>query len=346
MAKTTQKNAVLILLQQAQGPLSLRDISKKINRDVSERTLRRWLADWVAIKTVQKIGVGPATVYQYIVQHDATHTHASISDSFAFLSGLDTDLRITLLNQIRDLWTHSSTALEGNTLTLGDTHFILEEGLTISGKPIKDHMEVRGHARAIELLYQSIGQPIEERTLFALHRAVQTEHIDDIYKPIGAWKIEPNGTHIVGPDNKQRFIEYAQPLFVPILMAEVLDLINKTNRSDVTLANAAQLYAKIHMGIAHIHPFWDGNGRIARLLANIPLLKAGLPPLVIPQEQRRAYIQTLSQYQVHIGQLNNTSGVWPEPEQLKAFNTFCDSCYRSTKELVNQATDIQSNRAS
>ena len=60
--------------------------------------------------------------------------------------------RIALLAQLRDLWTHYSTAVEGNTLTLGDTHFVLEQGLTISKKPIKDHQEVIGHARAIDIL--------------------------------------------------------------------------------------------------------------------------------------------------------------------------------------------------
>ena len=344
MAKSSQKSAVLTLLRQASGPLSLNEIATKINWDVSDRTLRRWLVGWVASQAVRKTGSGPATVYQYIAQHDDTNTTASAADSFAFLAGLDADLRASLLKQIRDLWTHSSTALEGNTLSLGDTHFILEEGLTISGKPVRDHMEVRGHARAIDLLYQSLGQPIGEEIVFALHRAVQTEHIDDIYKPIGAWKIEANGTHTIGSDNKPRFVEYAQPLFVAQLMAEVFGYINSINPDDISLSNAAQVYAKVHMGVAHIHPFWDGNGRIARLLANIPLLKAGLPPLVIAQEQRRTYIQTLSSYQISIGPLTSTSGVWPDPHQLQGFNRFCDSCYGSTKELVEQAVGVQAGR--
>jgi len=344
MAKSSQKSAVLTLLRQASGPLSLSEIATKINWDVSDRTLRRWLVGWVASQAVRKIGSGPATVYQYIAQHDDTNTTASAADSFAFLAGLDADLRVSLLKQIRDLWTHSSTALEGNTLSLGDTHFILEEGLTISGKPVRDHMEVRGHARAIELLYQSLGQPIGEEIVFALHRAVQTEHIDDIYKPIGAWKIEANGTHTIGSDNKPRFVEYAQPLFVAQLMAEVFGYINSINPDDISLSNAAQVYAKVHMGVAHIHPFCDGNGRIARLLANIPLLKAGLPPLVIAQEQRRTYIQTLSSYQISIGPLTSTSGVWPDPHQLQGFNRFCASCYCSTKELVEQAVGVQAGR--
>ena len=72
---------------------------------------------------------------------------------FDFLQNLDNDIRDALLIQLRNLWTHTSTAIEGNTLTLGETAFVLEEGLTISGKPLKDHEEVVGHARAIDLIY-------------------------------------------------------------------------------------------------------------------------------------------------------------------------------------------------
>jgi len=89
------------------------------------------------------------------------------------LEGLDKDRQQTLLNQLRDLWTHASTAFEGNTLTLVDTKFILEEGLTVSGRPIEDHKEVIGHANEIELLYQCIGRVIAETDQFNLHRAVQ-----------------------------------------------------------------------------------------------------------------------------------------------------------------------------
>ena len=88
------------------------------------------------------------------------------------LGGLDRDLQQSLLNQIRDLWTHTSTALEGNTLTLGETKLVIEEGLTVSGKPLKDHQEVMGHARAIALIYEGLDGPMTESRLFDLHRAV------------------------------------------------------------------------------------------------------------------------------------------------------------------------------
>ena len=99
------------------------------------------------------------------------------------LNGLDRDLQQSLLRQIRDLWTHSPTALEGNTLTLGETKFVIEEGLTVPGKPLKDHQEVMGHARAIELIYQGLDGAITASRLFDLHRAVQVAAVTDIDKP-------------------------------------------------------------------------------------------------------------------------------------------------------------------
>ncbi len=261
-----------------------------------------------------------------------------------FLRGLDSGLKSELLGQIRDLWTHTSTALEGNTLSLGDTHFILQEGLTISGKPIKDHQEVIGHARAIDLLYRCLNEPLTESVIFELHKAVQTEQVTDIYKPNGAWKAEPNGTHMVAADGRQVFIEYAMPDSVPTLMFEIIDAMNDVELAVVTVVAACKNYARIHLGIVHVHPFWDGNGRIARLLANIPLLRAGLPPLIIPQDERRTYIQILANYQISIGQLTAGTGVWPDTSQLTEFIQFCGSCYAPTQNLVAAAYEIQRRR--
>jgi hypothetical protein len=127
-------------------------------------------------------------------------------------------------------------------------------------------------------------------------------------------------------------------------MCEVIEAINAIAPDLVKMSNVHTHYAKIHMGIAHIHPFWDGNGRITRLLANIPLLKAGLPPLVIPQEQRRGYIQTLANYQIRLGQLNKGTGAWPNLFLLEEFNHFCTGCYGCTRELVNSAFEAQKRR--
>ena len=72
-----------------------------------------------------------------------------------YLSGLDNDLKRSLQEQLRILWTHNSNAIEGNSLTLGETYQVLTEGLTINGKPLSHHNEVVGHAKAIDYKFQT-----------------------------------------------------------------------------------------------------------------------------------------------------------------------------------------------
>ncbi len=338
MAHKSQKLTVLAILKQASEPIKLSMLENKV-AGISQRTLRRWLSHWAGNGVIEKSGQGKATQYRYHnVESDPT-------SKLTFLDGLDSDLRLSLINQLRDLWTHNSTAIEGNTLTLGDTHFVLEEGLTISGKPLKDHQEIIGHAKAIELIYKSLSAPLTESFLFDLHKAVLTEHTADIYKPVGHWKVETNGTYAITNEGIQTFIEYALPQHVPQLISQLIDYINTIDIEMLTFEAAPKHYAKIHIGLAHIHPFWDGNGRIARLISNIPLLKAGLPPLVIPQKQRRTYIQTLATYQITIGQLDLSSTLWPNIDQLKNFESFCDSAYSTTKALVEKACTLQEKRS-
>jgi len=335
MAKHSLQVIVLSLLRSSRQPLSISEIARRSGADISPRTLRRWLSDWVNEGVLTRSGTGRATRYKFITQDDDAAEPE-------FLHGLDDDLRRDLLAQIRDLWTHNSTALEGNTLSLGDTHFILEEGLTVSGKPVRDHQEVIGHARAIDLLYLSLNEPLTADIVFALHKAVQTAPVTDIYKPQGAWKLEPNGTYAIGPDGKQVFIEYALPIDTPSLMLELIEAVNSAD--GVAIDNAHETYARIHMGTVHIHPFWDGNGRIARLLANIPLLRAGLPPLTISQGDRRQYIRLLANYQIGVGRLRRSTGVWPEPEKLRDFSEYCRANYSSTRDLVAAAFAVQNRR--
>ena len=345
MAQIAQREAVLSLLKQSTEALGLADIRSRLNYVVPPRTLRRWLAQWMDENIVSRSGAGRSTCYQYKKQ-DYHGSRLWDKGSFGFLQGLDADLKTGLLGQIRDLWTHTSTALAGNTLSLSEIHFILEEGLTIAGKPFRDHQEVVSHALAIEQLYRYLSGPVTEEIIFSLHSILQTMVVGDIYKPVGAWKHEINSAYTVGSDGRQVFIEYAIPAFVPVLMEEVIRTVNTIRHADVTPDNAHEYYAKIHAGVAHIHPFWDGNGRMARLLANFPLLQAGCPPLVIHQQDRRDYEQTLADYQVRVGQLTEKSGVWPDISQLAGFSDFCAASYEHTRTLVADALALQGKRHS
>lgn len=263
-----------------------------------------------------------------------------------FLDGLDNDLRLALLAQLRDLWTHNSTALEGNTLTLGETAFILSEGLTVSGKSLREHQEVAGHACAIELLYELLKQnkQITENDLFTLHRAVQTSTVIDIYQPIGAWKCEPNGTYALTSDNKQTFIDYATPSDVPVLMTEWLAMLNNALVLKMDSEIALTIYSDLHLAFVRIHPFADGNGRMARLIANLPVLKSGLPPILIDSNRRREYLMAISAYDIEVGCAKKDSLLLPNSDLKNGFTNFCKECWQSSIDLVDEIHARQNTR--
>ena len=265
---------------------------------------------------------------------------------FDFLQDLDNDIRDALLAQLRNFWTHTSTAIEGNTLTLGETAFVLEEGLTISGKPLKDHEEVVGHARAIDLVYDLIRRKsdLTEKDLFDLHKAIQTERIFDVYKPVGAWKVEPNSTVVVSGDT-QAIFEFAAPKDVPELMRSWLSLFQKTCKENTANKEAAlAAYVYLHVSFVRIHPFWDGNGRMARLIANVPVIKAGYPPVIIPRERRQEYIEALSEYHLAVGTVTAGKELLPEIDKLDRFKRFCAESWSESIKLVDDARRKQRER--
>ena len=265
-----------------------------------------------------------------------------------FLQGLDPDLQQALLIKLRNLWTHTSTAIEGNTLTLGETAFVLQEGLTIGGKPLKDHQEVLGHARAIDLLYNILetGHRFSVADLFALHRAVQTDILIDIYNPVGDWKKEQNST--VGVVNDRQIIfEYARPEDVPELMKKWFDLFYQYEQKlqhETRRESFVKAYAYLHVAFVRIHPFFDGNGRLARLVSNLPILRAGLPPILIDRAKRRYYLELLMMYHLQVGQIKADSELLPQPEKLEPFIRFCHESWQETWQLVEEVYRIQQKR--
>ena len=266
-----------------------------------------------------------------------------------FYDHLDHDIKTILLTQIRNVWTHNSTSLEGNSLTLGETDFILEEGLTIQGKPLKDHNEVYGHAKAIELIYALLNGPPNEITrhdLFKLHKTVLTERIRDVDQPVGNWKKQANFTAYVGEDNKQAWQEYPSPSNIDGLMLQWLDNLNASLAHAHTRQEAAMAYADLHLSFVSIHPFFDGNGRMARLIANLPVLKSGFPPIVVPQEDRYRYKLVLSEYQNTIPDLAGLNDLkqLPDNREKHHFVELCKGYWDETIDLLDKANVIQEKR--
>ena len=261
-----------------------------------------------------------------------------------FLDGLSEDIRKNLLEQLRVLWTHTSTAIEGNTLTLGETAFVLSEGLTIQGKSLKDHRDIEGHARAVDFMYGLVQKDqIATDDLFTLHKLVIMEPVFDVYKPVGGWKKENNSTFIT-IDNQFTVIEFSDHWKIPEIMERWLQMLNAEIRLPKEPEDILKSYARLHVSLASIHPFYDGNGRIARLISNLPCLKAGYPPIIIDKEKRFDYIRILAGYQHIHGIPDRNTALIHEDTRFHEFCSFCQECWQKSMELVHQAHAMQKDR--
>lgn len=176
--------------------------------------------------------------------------------------------------------TYSSNALEGNSLTISETKVILEDGLTVGGKPLKDILEAVGHKRAYDFMYN-----------LAKEKAISEEHIKQLHKLFYQGIDETNA----GVYRKQRvFISGSEYNVAPydqidVLMSAMIENFNEVRASEHPVVFAA----KLHQKFVYIHPFVDGNGRVARLLLNLSLLQDGYPIVVIPPICRSEYIAAL-----------------------------------------------------
>lgn len=271
-------------------------------------------------------------VFSFLKTRDKAKQHPAL-----FYEDLPPDIRNSLIKQLTALWTYDSTGIEGNTLTLGETVKVLELGLTISGKPLKDHEEAYGHAKAVELIYELINKDkIMTDDLFNLHRCVMQKSPIDSLRPVGDWKRDYNGTTGVR-DDRPVYMEYASPGDTPKLMTRWLKEFNRKLLSATSPVKAVNVYTWSHLSFVRIHPFFDGNGRIARLIANLPLLKCGWPPLLIALEHRADYIDLLWEYENAVGVITADSPLLPPHSAAARFKHLLRDEWRESLRLADEA---------
>jgi Fic family protein len=194
---------------------------------------------------------------------------------------LPDSLREQLIADWEITHTYHSNAIEGNTLTLAETKVVLLHGITVNGKRIAEHLEAENHRDAMRLMMQLAQQnrPLLESDILELQRTVLKRIQDSDAGRYRDVRVRVSGSERIFPN----------PAKVPDLMHEfVVDI----NALEVHPAIRA---ARAHQGLVFIHPFKDGNGRTARLLMNLLLLKAGFPPALLPVEQRLEYYEALQQ---------------------------------------------------
>jgi len=180
---------------------------------------------------------------------------------------------------------YNSNAIEGNSLTLKETFLVVNEGLTIKGKPLKDHLEAKGHSEALEYLYDLTAKdnpdPLTKREIREFHEIVM-RNIDQEWA--GRYR---NSNVIIGGAAHTP----PEAFEVPQLMHELIGWAN----SDGQKLHPVELAAVFHHRFVHIHPFFDGNGRTTRLAMNVVLLRAGFPLVVILKNDRRRYYRLLDE---------------------------------------------------
>ena len=177
-------------------------------------------------------------------------------------------------------YTYNSNAIEGNTLTLRETDMVLR-GLTIDKKPLKDHMEAVGHKEAFEYICGLVKDcmPMSESIIKQIHYLVLADKKEDR----GVYRRVP--VRIMGAQH-----EPVQPYLIAPMMEQLL-----IRYSESTEPIIPRL-ARFHIEFEGIHPFIDGNGRTGRLLVNMELMKAGLPPIDIKFTDRVAYYNAFDAY--------------------------------------------------
>lgn len=206
--------------------------------------------------------------------------------------------KLTKLNKLRPLpksaiqklrekfqieMTYNSNAIEGNSLTLKETFLVINEGITVKGKPLKDHLEAKDHYAALEYLYDLIDKnkkhTISEMLIQNLHQIIIQETDK---KWAGRYR---NANVIIGG------AKHTPPdaLQVPQKMINLISWL-KTQKNKINIIEPSAL---LHHKLVHIHPFFDGNGRTARLTMNLLLMQTGYPLVIILKNDRKKYYDVL-----------------------------------------------------
>lgn len=193
------------------------------------------------------------------------------------LSSYEKDFELT--------FTHNSTAIEGNTLTLMETKVVLEDGVSIGGKELREIYEVINHKKAYGYVKKCISEnkPLDENIVKDLH-AILTENIiiGGVYRKE---EVRISGAGFTPPAGNEMYMQIKN--FYGDLKVKENEL------------NPIELAAWTHAEFVRIHPYIDGNGRTSRLIMNYQLLIHGYLPISVAKENRLDYYNALEQYAVN-----------------------------------------------
>ena len=230
-------------------------------------------------------------IAQEIQQRLSRFPNMTLSDKFQQVNRLKAwldsfrPLPPTVVAELKKLYdvrfTYNSNAIEGNTLTQSETALVLENGITIGGKTLREHLEVIGHKDAIDYIEQLAQQStaIGEWEIKQIHNLIMRANAPVEAGCYRQLDVKAAGTEYVYPPH----------YLLHDLMTEFVTWLNST----AALQHPIQFAAEAHVRFVSIHPFRDGNGRTGRLLMNLLLLRTGYPIVVISNQVRKDYIDAI-----------------------------------------------------
>jgi excisionase family DNA binding protein len=196
-----------------------------------------------------------------------------------------------LRNELMIEYNYNSNAMEGNTLTLHETRLAVEEGITVGGKSLKEYLGAKNHPEAIKFVEEltESGRNIDEDSVLHLHKLILNE-IDETAGQYRATGVRIAGAGFMPPPSKE-----VKPQILMLL---------KWLRDNPEELTPIELAAMFHHRFVQIHPFAEGNGRVARLLMNAILMKHGYPFITnISYGDRKKYLKSL--YDADMGNMSN-----------------------------------------
>ena len=203
------------------------------------------------------------------------------------LSQLSLREKEVLFRELRISITHHSNAMEGTTLSFGETKELLENGSTAGGKPLSEQLVILGFAKAYDVVVREASNPsfkvsasfIKDLHFIMFEDALQVSSAF-IEKPIGAYRLDER--YIKGVDIK---------LSTPAKIAQ--DIENLLYQYETQVLSLEEM-ASFHIRFEQIHPFADGNGRIGRLLMAFQYIQNDFVPPLILNDNRSNYLDTLA----------------------------------------------------
>lgn len=176
---------------------------------------------------------------------------------------------------------YASNAIEGNRLTLRETQVVLEQGVTIGGKPLQDHIDARNGARAVAFMREVVESGTELDAAIVLHLHAKVVGADDPRAGrIRTYAVKIGGSDHTPPDWPE--------------VSDAFDRLLDDYRRIRGSMHPVLVAADLHHGLARIHPFGEGNGRTARLIQNAHLMQFGYAPIIIPPTDRIPYYDALA----------------------------------------------------